>query len=163
VTLAEVNLNDGQKPLAFNGFFIGARSHVSARYTLAYEGHSEPQSSSGVLVSTGAGSTGWLSSIFNMASGIGQLLGAQPQGSLQLPWEDRRLIWAVREPFVSKMSQATLVAGLLNEGRELVLESLMPEGGVIFSDGIEHDFLPFTSGTIARVTTAQQTANLVVG
>ena len=89
VTLAEVNLNDGQKLLAFNDFFIGARSHVSARYTLAYEGHSEPQSSSGVLVSTGAGSTGWLSSIFNMASGIGLLLGAQSKRSLQLPCEDR--------------------------------------------------------------------------
>jgi hypothetical protein len=114
VTPAEVNLNDRQKLLAFNDFFIGARSHVSARYALAYEGHSKPQSSSGALVSTGAAETGWLSSIFNMVSGIGLLLGAQSKRTLQLPCEDRPLRGAVREPFVSKLSQATLVAGLLD-------------------------------------------------
>lgn len=162
VTLAQVMLNDGQKLLAFNDFFLGARSHVSARYTLTFDERTEPQSSSGVLVSTGAGSTGWLSSVFNMASGVARFLGAPPKDGVQLPWEDRRLIWAVREPFVSKRSQATLVAGVLEEHRELVVESLMPEGGVIFSDGIESDFLPFTTGTIARVSTAPQTANLVV-
>ena len=61
VTLAEVNLNDGQRMLAFNDFFIGAASHVSARYTLEAARQSEPQSSSGILISTGAGSTGWMS------------------------------------------------------------------------------------------------------
>lgn len=162
VTLAEVHLNDGQSMLAFNDFYLGAKSHVSARYTLAVGGRTEPQSSSGVLVSTGAGSTGWLSSVFNMTSGVAQLLGAEAEGRIQLPWEDRRLIWAVREPFVSKTSQASLVAGLLEEREEIVLESLMPEGGVIFSDGIESDFLPFISGSIARVAASEQTANLVI-
>ena len=163
VTLAEVTLNDAQRMLAFNDFFVGAASHVSARYVLEAGGRSEPQSSSGVLVSTGAGSTGWLSSVFNMAGGLARFLG-QPTGAKpQLAWEDRRLVWAVREPFVSKRSQASLVAGWLDEGSELVLESLMPESGVIFSDGIESDFLPFTSGTIARVRVSSQVANLVVG
>jgi hypothetical protein len=45
----------------------------------------------------------------------------------------------------------------------LIVESLMPEGGVIFSDGVEADFLPFTSGSIARVRVSEQRANLVVG
>jgi hypothetical protein len=163
VTLAEVNLNDGQRLLAFNDFFVGAASHVSARYTIEVAGHVEPQSSSGVLVSTGAGSTGWLSSVFNMASGVAALLGHPSEGRLRLDWEDRRLVWAVREPFVSKSSQAGLVAGLLEEGHDLVVESLMPAGGVIFSDGVEADFLPFVSGTIARIHAAQQRARLVVG
>jgi hypothetical protein len=163
VTLAEVRLNDGQRMLAFNDFFVGASSHVSARYTISVGSQVEPQSSSGVLISTGAGSTGWLSSVFNMASGVTHLLGGETERGIQLAWEDRRLVWAVREPFVSKTSRATLVAGLLDEGHEIVLESLMPEGGVIFSDGIEKDFLPFISGTIARVGASEQTANLVVG
>ena len=68
ITLAEVVLNDGQRLLAFNDLFLGARSHISALYRIACGGASEVQSSSGVLVSTGAGSTGWLSSMFNMAS-----------------------------------------------------------------------------------------------
>jgi hypothetical protein len=163
VTLAEVGLNDGQKLLAFNDFFIGAGSHISARYQLEYSGRSEPQSSSGILVSTGAGSTGWLSSVFNMAGGLAQFLGAKVQQRPSLAWEERKLVWAVREPFVSKRSRASLVAGWLEEKQELIVESLMPEQGVIFSDGIEADFLPFNSGTIARVKVSQQRANLVVG
>ena len=163
VTLAEAELNDGQKLLAFNDFFLGAASHVSARYVLEAGGRSEPQSSSGVLVSTGAGSTGWLSSVFNMAGGIARFLGDEVDDRPQLAWEDRKLVWAVREPFVSKRSQASLVAGWLEEGQELIASSLMPDGGVIFSDGIEKDFLPFTSGTIARVRVSSQRANLVTG
>jgi hypothetical protein len=162
VTLAELLLNDGQKLLAFNDFFIGAASHVSARYTLQVGGSAEPQSSSGVLVSTGAGSTGWMSSVFNMARGVGRLLGADADQRPQLGWEDRRLLWAVREPFVSKSSRAGLVAGVLPDGESIQLESLMPEGGVIFSDGIESDFLPFTTGSIATVRASGQAAQLVV-
>lgn len=162
VTLAEALLNDGQRLLAFNDFFIGAGSHVSARYVLESGGQSEPQSSSGILVSTGAGSTGWLSSVFNMAAGVSQFLGGQTPERPSLAWEDRRLAWAVREPFVSRQSQANLVAGWIDEPQELIVESLMPEGGVIFSDGVEADFLPFTSGTIARVRVSEQRAHLVV-
>ena len=163
VTLAEAELNDGQKLLAFNDFFVGAASHVSARYVLEAGGRSEPQSSSGILVSTGAGSTGWLSSVFNMAGGLAEFLGGEPLPRPQLAWEDRRLAWVVREPFLSKRSQASLVAGWLDEGEELIVESLMPDGGVIFSDGIESDFLPFSSGAIARLRVSPQRANLVVG
>ncbi len=163
VTLAEVELNDGQRLLAFNDFFIGCRSHVSARYLLEAGGRNEPHSSSGVLVSTGAGSTGWMSSVFNMASGIERLCGKDGVDGLHLDWSDRRLIWAVREPFVSKTSRASLVAGLLEDGQRLKIESLMPEAGVIFSDGVESDFLAFNSGTIARIRASDQAARLVVG
>jgi len=55
-----------------------------------------------------------------------------------------------------------LTAGLLEEKSELIVESLMPAEGVIFSDGIEADFLPFASGAIARISAAEQAANLVV-
>ena len=75
VTMAETELNDGQKLLAFNDFFIGPSSHTSARYEITFDGHSENHSSSGIIVSTGAGSTGWLSSLFNMANSIHQTFG----------------------------------------------------------------------------------------
>lgn len=162
VTLAEATLQDGQRLLAFNDLFIGAQSHVSARYQLTVGNESEPQSSSGMIVSTGAGSTGWLSSVFNMAQGVARWLGREVEGRPQLDWEDRRLAWAVREPFVSRQSQANLVAGLLDEGQSLVVESLMPMNGVIFSDGVEADYLQFNGGTIARIGVAEQRANLVV-
>jgi hypothetical protein len=164
VTLAKASLHDGQKLLAFNDLFIGARSHVSARYQLTAGRTVEQQSSSGILISTGAGSTGWLSSIVNMANGLGAFLDPKlrPHWQMPLRWEDRQLVWIVREPFVSKSSQAKLVAGKLQPGHELIIESQMPEGGVIFSDGVEQDFLTFNSGTIATITVAEQAARLVV-
>ncbi|MCE9552337.1 MAG: hypothetical protein K8T91_03040 [Planctomycetes bacterium] len=163
VTLAEATTNEGQRMLAFNDFYVGSSSHVSARYILEMNTRVEQQSSSGVLISTGAGSTGWLSSVFNMAEGINRFLGHDEAARMELKWEDRRLVWAVREPFRSCHSEANTVAGFLDEGSELVLGSQMPTGGVIFSDGIETDFLEFNSGTIARFTVAQQCARLVVG
>jgi hypothetical protein len=164
VNMAEANLPDGQRLLAFNDLFIGSRSHVSARYRLEYKAHSEPQSSSGVLVSTGAGSTGWLSSVFNMAAGLGKVFSAnkQPPSPARLTWEDPRLVFVVREPFMSKQSRANLVSGILEQNDELVIESMMSEGGVIFSDGVESDFLQFNAGVIARVRSAQQKARLVI-
>ena len=162
VTLADATLNDGQRLLAFNDLFLGARSHVSALYRIVRGKRSETQSSSGVLVSTGAGSTGWISSVVNMASGVTSFCGGRPVTGIRMPWEDRRLLYVVREPFISRHSQAGIVAGMLETGEELVLESLMPSGGAIFSDGMEADFLQFNSGAIVRVRAAEQRAHLVV-
>jgi len=162
VTLADATLNDGQRLLAFNDLFLGARSHVSALYRIVCGKRSETQSSSGVLVSTGAGSTGWISSVFNMASGVTSFCGGRPVNGIRIAWEDRRLLYVVREPFISRHSQAGIVAGMLEAGEELVLESLMPSGGAIFSDGMEADFLQFNSGAIVRVRAAEQRAHLVV-
>ena len=162
VTLAEVALNDGQRLLAFNDIFVGPRSHISLRYSIRIGDRSEAQSSSGVLVSTGAGSTGWLSSVFNMAEGIAAFAGGAAGKALRLAWEDPRLVYVVREPFASKYSRASIVAGLIEPGQDLILESLMPQGGVIFSDGIEADFLAFNSGAIGHIRAAAQQARLVV-
>lgn len=161
VSMAETTLNDGQKLLAFNDFFLGVRSHVSARYRIAAGGREEVQSSSGVLVATGAGSTGWLSSMFNMAAGIGRFTGAKVSVPKPLSWSARELRFVVREPFASRATGATIVAGKLGEGEALEMESHMPVNGVIFSDGIEKDFLNFNSGAIARVGLARVSAQLV--
>lgn len=157
VTLAEARLDDGQRLLAFNDLFIGAATHVSARYRIRFAGGSEPHSSSGVIVSTGAGSTGWLSSVYTM---VGAISGAGR--ALRMAWEDPRLAFVVREPFVSKHSRAGIVAGLLEPGAELVLESQMPSGGVIFGDGVEMDALAFNAGATARVRAAERRARLAV-
>ena len=163
VTLAEVKLDDSQRLLGFNDLFIGAHSHVSALYKLSCGKRRETQSSSGVLVSTGAGSTGWVSSVFNMAAGVSAFSGGTAGKTIRMSWEDPRLLYVVREPFVSRHSQAGIVAGLLQCGEQLTLESLMPSGGIIFSDGMEADFLQFNSGAIAHIRAAEQKAQLVVG
>jgi NAD kinase len=163
VTLAEATTSDGQRLLAFNDLFIGAQSHVSARYRIKWKGKAEPQSSSGVLVATGAGSTGWMSSVFNMAAVVEGLTGEPTMKPMYFPWEDRRLLFVVREPFVSRHSKADVVAGWIEAKQTLELESQMPSGGVIFSDGIESDYVQFNSGTQVTVGAAAESAQLVVG
>ena len=162
VTLAEAVLGDGQRLLAFNDLFIGARTHVSARYVLTHGDVHEAQSSSGVLVSTGAGSTGWISSVFNMAAGVTRLAGGSSGNPIRLEWDDERLLFAVREPFVSRHSSADRVAGMLGKGETLMLESMMPMDGVIFSDGVESDFLRFEAGATATIRASADAALLVV-
>ena len=80
-----------------------------------------------------------------------------------MDWDERRLFWVVREPFVSRHSSANLVAGFLEESAELVVGSQMDQNGVIFSDGIENDFIEFNAGTIARFSISQQKVQLVSG
>ncbi|MFP2926313.1 NAD+ kinase [Pyxidicoccus sp. 3LG] len=163
VTLAEALLEDGQRLLAFNDLFIGARSHVSARYRVRYGEREESQSSSGVLVSTGAGSSGWLSSVFTLARHLTAMTGGTPGSPWKLGWEEPRLAFVVREPFLSRNTGAELVGGFVTAEQELVLESRMASGGVIFSDGVEEDFLKFGAGATARIRPARQRARLVVG
>jgi hypothetical protein len=127
ITLAQAVLGDGQRLLGFNELFIGARSYVSALYRIQYGKRSEIQSSSGILVATGAGSTGWASSLFNMASGIAEFCGGSHLSSVRMEWEDSRLLYLVREPFLSRHSEIGMVAGMLAVGEELVIESRMAE------------------------------------
>ena len=159
--LAEARLNDGQRLLAFNDLFIGAASHVSARYKISFGEATEEHSYSGIIVATPAGSTGWLSSVFNMAAAVEGFAG----GSARLATYPRpaadELLFVVRGPFLSKRTQCGLVAGRLHATQPLQLESLMPTGGVIFSDGVESDFLRFNAGAVATVGPATEVARLV--
>ena len=157
VTLAEARLNNGQRLLAFNDFFI------SARYRIRYGGASEAQSSSGVIVSTAMGATGWLSSVLNMVRGVARYAGDEDPARVGgLHPDAERLLFVVREPFASRHSQVGIVAGAIDRERPLTLESSMPAGGVIFSDGVESDALAFDAGTLASIGVAPTCARLVL-
>ena len=161
IRFAEARLKDSQRLLAFNDIFIGASTHISARYKISFKNKSEEQSSSGLIVSTQAGSTGWLSSVFNMAYGVAGMFDKNLK--LKRPrLRDNDLFFAVREPFQSVRTQIGITTGILSEKNSLTIESLMPSNGVIFSDGIESDFLKFNSGTIATIGLAAETATLVL-
>jgi NAD kinase len=161
-SFAEARLNDGQRLLAFNDLFIGATSHVSARYQITYNNKTEEQSSSGIIVSTKAGSTGWLSSIFNMSFGIHKFVEKDNSKKKYAKLKDDQLMFAVREPFASKKTQVETAAGFITEQSKLIIQSFMPNNGVIFSDGIETDFLKFNSGAIATIGIAPEKANIVL-
>ena len=265
VTMARARVQNGQELLAVNDFFIGQKGHGSARYIIKFAGVKENQSSSGVIVSTGLGSTGWMKSIIAGANRISASVIGRPYGSAQesgnlleadekvvrkakpamqfskvagkideeeideeeifedaapeimaepamddalvvleethamemgMPsakemsrqkklfkpkailkkkeyglsdlagvvgkWSSKELLFAVREPFPSISTGTSLVFGKLSGGDTLRIESLMGENGVIFSDGIENDFIAFNSGTEAIISIADKKGLMVV-
>jgi NAD kinase len=165
VTMAVARLDDGQALYAVNDLFIGQRTHVSARYRLTYRKKQENQSSSGIIVSTGAGSTGWFRSILTGASGVAAGFGAAGKFRDKYRFDPtaEELRFSVREPFVSRVSTAQIVYGAVRAGESLEITSQMPHNGVIFSDGIEGDFLNFDSGRVSRVGVADRKLHLLSG
>ncbi len=164
VTMAEAKLNTGQVLLGVNDLFIGPRSHTSARYTIRTGDRCESHSSSGIIVSTGLGSTGWFRSILAGATGIASALSGHPiriDEKKAFAWNADYLYFSVREPWPSKTSSADITFGRVTPSTPLVLVSQMPEDGVIFSDGIESDFLQFNSGTEATIRLAGKKGHLV--
>ena len=76
-------------------------------------------------------------------------------------WDADYLYFTVREPFPSRTTAATLVFGAVTAREPLRLLSQMAENGVIFSDGIEADFLEFNSGAEAQIAVAERKGQLV--
>ncbi len=165
ITMGRIETNDGQTLYAFNDFFIGPKSHISARYKIYYKDQSERQISSGIIASTPAGSTGWLSSVYNMSQKISNFYLKKfqiPNIQQRLKWEEEKMIFVVREPFISKWSNANIVIGEIDPENQLIIESHMPENGVIFSDGVEKDYISFNSGCIATVKIAEKKTRLII-
>ena len=165
VTMAEAKLNTGLSLCAVNDLFVGTRSHGSARYRIESGDDGENQSSSGIIVSTGLGSTGWFKSLMTGAAAVANASGgvrSAPSGDPAFPWESDYLYFTVREPFPSNTTGASMVFGRVSAGQPLVIESRMGENGVIFSDGIENDFLEFNSGARATISIAGRKGTLVV-
>jgi NAD kinase len=165
VTMAQATLNTGETLFGVNDLFIGPRSHTSARYNIRIGDHSENHSSSGIIISTGLGSTGWFRSILAGAAGIASSLlerNLKISDEMRFEWDANYLYFSVREPWPSKTSSAEITFGKITSAMPLVIVSQMPENGVIFSDGIENDFLHFNSGTLATITIAGKKGCLVV-
>jgi len=159
ITMARAKLNDGQELLAVNDFYIGPRYPISARYQLNINGLSENQSSSGLIISTGLGSSGWLKSVVIGAAGI---LGQVNQQTPQFSWDSRYLYYAVREPFPSQTTGTSLVYGKIEEVSHFSLTSQMANYGIIFSDGMIDDSIGFNTGISVEIGLAEQQGCLVV-
>ncbi|KQP40068.1 hypothetical protein ASF49_21440 [Methylobacterium sp. Leaf104] len=149
-TMVKAVLDTGEQLLALNEIFVGHRSHQSARYRIEADGDAEDHSSSGLIVATGTGLTGWARSIAeatHLTLGIGT--------------EEPAVGYWVREPFPSVATGTTLRAGKL-AGTVLAVTSRMNEGGVVFADGIEQDFIAFEWGRRVELGPADRALNLVV-
>lgn len=150
-TMVEARLDDGQHLLALNEIFVGHPSHQTARYDLhTPDGSGEAQASSGVIVATGTGATGWCRSV-----------ALERHSSLHLPTPaDPRLVWFVREAWPSPATGTTLTEGELT-GTELAL-TIKSDRLVAFGDGIESDALTLTWGQTVRIGKSTKALRLVM-
>ena len=149
-TMVRARLGNGQTLVALNEIFVGHRTHQSARYSLAFAGHVERQSSSGLIVATGTGATGWAQSISNDRKHAPTLPG---------PLEPL-VAFLVREAWASVTTGAELVAGRIAPGDALTVTSEMNDGGTVFGDGIEADHLELPFGQTVELGCAEEAMRL---
>jgi hypothetical protein len=150
-TMVEARADDGQRILALNEVFLGHAGHQSARYVLKAGAGAERQSSSGLIVASGTGATGWAASI-----------NRERAAPLALPAPgDRALAWFVREAWPSGATGTALTAGLLEPPATLEITCELGEGAVVFGDGIEADRLQPDWGQAITVGVADTSLALV--
>jgi hypothetical protein len=154
LTMVEAVADDTQRVVALNEVYLGAAGHATARYRLGLDddgGAVEAQASSGVLVGTGTGATGWIRSVWQ-----------ERGGGLRLPGPaETRLLWFVREAWPSPATGTSLVAGELTAPAALRL-TVESERLVAFGDGMESDALELTWGQSVRVGVCAARLRLVV-
>jgi len=149
LTMVRAAADDSRTLTALHEVFIGHPSHQSARYELTLGSRAERQSSSGVVVSTGTGATGWGAS----------LKRGRHMGDLPAP-TSHSLAWFVREAWPSPHTGTNCTEGILGEGEELSLV-VGSESLVLFGDGIESDRLTLTWGQSVQVSRAPRALSLV--
>jgi NAD kinase len=150
LTMVSAVLDDGQELLGLNEVYIGHPTHQSSRYVLAPpDGPRERQSSSGVVVGTGTGATGWCASIAR----------ERPESPALPAPDEPALCWFVREAWPSPATGVSLTAGRLAEGDRLEYTS-EGELAVIFADGLESDRLSLAWGQRATVAVATRRLHL---
>jgi NAD kinase len=151
LTMVQADTDDGQTLVALNEIFIGHPSHQSARYRIRTPGGTEERhSSSGVLIGTGTGATGWCRSLW-----------IEHHSTLVLPNpQDDQLVWFVREAWPSPATGTELTEGLLGSSQQLTLTA-ETDGLVIFGDGIETDHLTLSWGQTAAISTASRRVHLL--
>jgi hypothetical protein len=149
LTMVEATSDDGQRLRALNEVFVGPASHQTARYLLDAGGRHEAQASSGLVVATGTGSTGWCRSLW-----------LEHHSRLALPRPtDPGLAWFVREAWPSPATGTSYTEGLLDDSSlSLRVES---ERMVVFGDGIETDQLDLTWGQTLVVARSEHHLHLV--
>ncbi len=150
-TMVAACSDDGQELVALNEIYVGHPSHQSARYRIfTPNGHDERQSSSGILVGTGTGATGWCRSVW-----------LERHSTLRLPEpEERALCWFVREAWPSPATGTELTEGTLGPGEQLTVA--VESDLVVFGDGIESDRISLTWGQRITLSVTGRRLRLLV-
>jgi len=150
-TMVMARTDDGQELVALNDVYVGDSGHQSARYELTTpDGGVEVQSSSGIIVGTGTGASGWMRSLAH-DRGRGDVLPAPTMPNLA---------WFVREAWPSPFTQAELTSGGFSAPNRLAL-TVESESIVLFGDGIETDRVVVSHGQRIELGVAERRLRLV--
>jgi hypothetical protein len=151
LTMVSAALDDGQELIGLNEVYIGHPTHQSSRYVIGTsDGRRERHSSSGVVIGTGTGATGWCASISRQRSDSPPL--PEPQ--------EPALCWFVREAWPSPATGVSLTSGQLGADESLEITS-EGERAVVFADGVETDHLTLAWGQRVTVSVSTRRLHLV--
>ncbi len=139
----------GKTAYALNEVFIADRHSMEvARYTVSDGEREEEHMNSGLVVTSGAGSTGWYNNI--------------PGSDGAFPVDADELRYIEREPIRDEDQE--LNSGVLEPGEELEIRSTMNVDGIISLDGDREDLLfEFPRGATATVRPADSPLRVVSG
>ena len=113
----EGKINGKKMPLAaINEIFVGSsHPYHTSRYELKVRGRKEFQKSSGVLITTHTGSTGWAKSA--------------AKGKLKIA--KKGFGYVVREPYIGRLTKSKLLKGSLRAKDKVIVNSQMYAGIVV--------------------------------
>jgi len=138
---------DGKKigTLALNEFYIGPKKgYHGAKYTIQVDGKKERHKSSGILVTTPAGSYAWAKSAYRKI----------------MPLDSKNFQFVVREPYEGKVFRKYKIKhGILRKNDRIKIISEMLDG-VIVADSAGKEY-GFRNCSIAAITISKKSLNLL--
>jgi len=110
--------------LALNEFYVSSeKEYRTARYYLTIRGKRERQKSSGIIISTAAGSYAWIKSA----------------GGKQLPLNLDKFEYMVREPYCGRISaKCVLVNGILDKDEKIIVKFELGDG-ILIADSLSEE------------------------
>ncbi len=128
---------------ALNEVFIGNKiPYKTSHYKVFLDHKNEEQKSSGIIVSTGAGSNAWLKSA-----------GVKPFSSCS-----KKFYFIVREPYTGKLTKPLLTKGFIGHNQILKIKSGMDNGIVAVDSNKEYKF---NKGSVIEITISKNPIKLV--
>ncbi|MCK4650055.1 NAD(+)/NADH kinase [Candidatus Pacearchaeota archaeon] len=131
---------------ASNEVYVGAENNFhTSRYIINYRDKKEEQRSSGVIISTGTGSSGWFKSA----------------GGKQFNANEKKLGFIVREPYYGeRVYVSTVLGGDILSDEKISFESKRDSGGII---AIGFKLYDFNEGDIVEIKLSEKPLRVIEG
>ena len=124
VTRIEPKINRKKLDLALNEIFVAhKKAYKTSRLTIILKNKKEFQKSSGVIISTGAGSYAWTKSC----------------GGKSLPLNSKKFQYLVREPCKGKLLKPKLKKGILGKNQKIKIRSEM-NNCIVVMDSLSKEY-----------------------